>query len=186
MHDELVLWRRIDQPGHDAARLVWHHPFWQLGGTAVFAHEGVPCRIEYLVVCDERWRTSHGRVSGWLGGRHLRLDVTVDGAFRWRANGVECPALAECRDLDLSFSPATNLIALRRLGLGIGEESPARAAWLRLPDLVLEPLEQSYRRVGEREYEYEAPGYTGLLEVDATGMIVRYPGRWEREAGGAA
>ena len=76
--------------------------------------------------------------------------------------------------------------SIRRLGLGLGQEASSRAAWLRLPDLALEPLEQSYRRVGEHAYEYHAPGYTGLLEVDATGMIARYPGRWEREAGGTA
>ena len=30
------MWRRLDRPGHEAARLVHHAPFWQLGGTAVF------------------------------------------------------------------------------------------------------------------------------------------------------
>jgi hypothetical protein len=183
--DELVLWRRLDQPGHEAARVVWHHPFWQIGGTAVFAEAGAPCRLDYLLVCDERWRTSHARVTGWVGTRHLRIDVTVDGQFRWRVNDVECPAVFGCRDLDLSFSPATNMVAIRRLELAVGQDAPARAAWLRLPDLALEPLDQWYRRIAERTYQYEAFGgrFAATLETDDRGMIVRYPGLWEREAG---
>lgn len=31
-------------------------------------------------------------------------------------------------DLDLNFSPSTNLIPLRRLGLAVGAEAPVRAA----------------------------------------------------------
>src|SRR5258705_12371324 len=50
--EEMVLWRRLDRPGHEAARLIFHDPFWHLGGTAVFDHEGVPCRVEYLVACS--------------------------------------------------------------------------------------------------------------------------------------
>jgi hypothetical protein len=182
--DELVLWRRVDRPGHEAARVVWHHPFWQIGGTAVFVDADEPCRIDYLLVCDERWRTSHARITGWVGARHLRIDVTVDGNFRWRVNGVESPAVAGSRDLDLSFSPTTHVVAIRRLELAVGQDALVRAAWLRLPGLSLDPLEQAYLRVSERAYRYRAVGggFEATLEVDDRGMVVRCPGHWERES----
>ena len=47
-----------------------------------------------------------------------------------------------CIDLDLSFSPATNLLAIRRLALPVNEIAEVRSAWLTFPDLDLEPLDQ--------------------------------------------
>src|SRR5262249_19120428 len=62
-----VIWRRLDQPGHEAARLSFQGTEWRLTGTAVFASDGRPCRLDYLVACDADWRTRSGRVTGWLG-----------------------------------------------------------------------------------------------------------------------
>jgi hypothetical protein len=186
MSGELVLWRRLDQPGHEAARLVYHNPLWQLSGHAVFAHEGRPCWLEYLVVCDAAWRTSHARVIGWVGDRRVKYELWADAERRWRLNGAAHPEVNGCIDLDLAFSPSTNLIPIRRLGLALGEEAEVRAAWLRFPDFALEPLRQVYRRSGGATYRYEVSGGTFVteLEVNPAGWVLRYPGRWEVELAG--
>lgn len=75
--DHSILWRRLDRPGHESLRLVALDPGWHLTGTAVFAHQGQPCRLDYLVVCDAGWRTVRGRVAGWLGDRTVELEITV-------------------------------------------------------------------------------------------------------------
>jgi hypothetical protein len=184
MLEELVLWRRLDQPGHEAARIVFHKPFWQLTGNAVFAHEGQPCRLEYLVVCDEEWKTSHAQVVGWVGERRIRYELWADAERRWKMNGTAFPGVSGCVDLDLAFSPSTNTIPIRRLGLSPGSEAEVRAAWLGFPEFGLEPLVQIYRRTGESSYHYESDGgsFVTELEVNSAGLIVRYPGRWELEA----
>ena len=180
-----VLWRRLDYPGHEAARLVHHAPFWQLGGTAVFAEEGRICRLEYQVVCDAGWRTLHAKVTGWAGSQPIKVEVYTDTARRWSINGREAPDVAGCVDFDLSFSPSTNTIALRRLALNPGERAEVRSAWLRFPELTLEPLVQSYARTGDSAYHYESSGgeFVTDLEVDSAGFVVRYPPLWEGTPG---
>ena len=42
------------------------------------------------------------------------------------------PEYSDCVDVDLSFTPATNTLPIRRLGLDIGEEAEIHVAWLRL------------------------------------------------------
>jgi hypothetical protein len=182
--DEIVIWRRVDQPGHEAARLVYHDPFWQLSGTAVFADEGQPCRLEYLIACDARWRTLRARVYGWIGSQRVRLELAAGSDRRWYVNGSECPEVQGCLDLDLSFSPATNTLAIRRLGLELDQAADVRSAWLTFPGLGLEPLEQRYRRTGPATYRYEAFGgsFVADLEVNPAGLIMRYPDLWEAEA----
>jgi uncharacterized protein len=180
-----VLWRRLDQPGHEAARLVHHAPFWQLGGTAVFAQDRRTCRLEYQVVCDAGWRTLHAKVAGWIGTDQVKVDMYTDAARRWIINGQQSPAVAGCVDLDLAFSPSTNTIPIRRLSLNPGERAEVRAAWLSFPDLSLEPLVQTYVRTGESSYHYESSGgdFVTELEVGAAGLVLRYPPLWESEAG---
>ena len=180
-----ILWRRLDEPGHEAARLVHHAPFWQLGGTSVFAAEGRSCRLEYQVVCDAGWRTLHARVTGWFGAEPIKVEVYTNSARRWSINGRDEPAVAGCVDIDLSFSPSTNTIPIRRLALNQGERAEVRSAWLRFPTLTLEPLVQSYTRTGESLYHYEAPSeeFVTDIEVGSDGLVRRYPPLWERQAG---
>jgi hypothetical protein len=182
--NDIVIWRRVDQPGHEAARLVFHDPFWQLSGTAVFVEDQEVCRLEYLVVCDAGWRTLHARVSGWVGSQRVRLELSAGLDRRWRLNGTECTQVQGCLDLDLAFSPATNALAIRRLGLELGQSAEVRAAWLTFPGFTLEPLEQVYRRTGPATYHYEAFGGTFVteLQVNPAGLVTRYPDLWEAEA----
>lgn len=179
-----ILWRRLDLPGHEIGRLIPRDDRWELSGTAIFAHEGSPCRLDYLVVCDSGWRTNSARVRGVIGDREIDLNVSVDAEQRWRLNGAECPAAAGCIDIDLGFSPSTNLLPLRRLSLAVGAEAKVNAAWLPFPSLVFEVLPQVYRREGERAYRYESAGGTFMrvLEVNAVGFVTSYPGLWQAES----
>lgn len=184
--DEAILWRRLDRPGHEFARVCLLDSSLRLIGTAVFGHERQACRLDYLIVCDAEWRTVSCRVTGWLGDQSIETDISVDAAGRWRLNGMECPAVSGCSDVDLNFSPSTNLLPIRRLGLGIGAEAEVQAAWLRFPSFTLERLDQRYRRIGVDTYRYESAGgaFVTELQVNSAGFVTRYPNFWEAEVGG--
>lgn len=176
-----ILWQRLDTPGHDACRLDGHDAGWKLYGTAVFRHEGVPARLAYQVVCDRAWRTLQGLVEGWLGEQPVAFSIARKSAGVWTLNGLVVSSLKDCVDLDLGFTPATNLLPLRRLELAEGRAAEAPAAWLNLSAGTLTVLSQRYERLSKTTYWYEAPSvhYAALLEVAPTGFALRYPGLWE-------
>ncbi len=178
-----ILWRRLDTPGHDACRLEGSDAGWQLDGTAVFRHDGIPARLSYHVACDLAWRTQHGQVSGWLGLQSVEFSIARTTGGAWTLNGAVVSSLGNCVDLDLGFTPATNLLQLRRLALAEGQAADAPAAWLNVSAGTLEVLPQRYERRAGATYWYEAPSvdYAALLEVTPTGFIRRYPGLWEAE-----
>lgn len=184
MPHHLILWRGFYLPGHEACRLVSLNAHWQLTGVAVFAHQHQPCWLDYDIRCDADWNTQSGQVGGWLGDRRIDLELTVDPEQRWRLNGAMQPEVTGCRDLDLNFSPSTNLLPIRRLGLAIGQEATVTAAWLRFPTFELQPLVQVYRRLDETSYRYESTGggFVAELQVDANGFVTNYPGIWQAEA----
>ena len=184
MTNQTILWRRLDQPGHEAARLWSHESSWHLAGIAVFVHDRQPCLLNYHLICDPNWHTRSGQVTGWVGDTMVELELAVDPSQRWWLNGRQIPAVAGCLDLDLNFSPATNLLPIRRLALEIGQAAEVKAAWLHFPSFMLEPLDQVYRRTAEGTYRYESAGgdFIRELTVDATGFVTSYPDFWAQEA----
>jgi uncharacterized protein len=180
-NDHTILWRRLDIPGHEFCRCEERDAAWHLSGVAVFAHEKKPCQLAYAVACNAAWHTVSATVSGWVGDRPIAVEIAVDALHRWRLNGVDCPSVAGCMDIDLNFSPSTNLLPIRRLDLAVGQEARVQAAWLRFPDFSLELLEQRYRRIDASAYRYASAGgqFTTELAVDAAGFVTRYPGFFE-------
>ena len=183
MTEPTILWRRIDRPGHESARIVSADSHFQLIGTAVFAHDRQPCLLEYQIVCDAMWKTLSATVSGWVGEESIEVNIAVDSEHLWLLNDKGCPEVSGCVDLDLNFSPSTNLLPIRRLNLALGAESVVRAAWLRFPSFKLEPLEQLYRRVETHLYRYESAGGTFVadLQVNEAGFVTVYPNVWQIE-----
>jgi hypothetical protein len=89
-------------------------------------------------------------------------------------------------DVDISVTPATNTLPIRRLSLDIGDTAPVDAAWIRVPDMIIERLPQQYTRTSDFHYRYESGNgaFTAVLEVDDAGVVVRYGDLWERIAAG--
>ena len=178
-----ILWRRIDLPGHEACRVFQLDGEWWLSGTAVFSSDNRPCLLSYYVVCDSTWNTRKGGVSGWLGD-DVPVEISIEAHdHHWRLNGVEVPTAHGCTDLDLNFSPSTNLIPIRRLKLDVGQHAQINAAWLRFPTFELEPLSQIYTRLDQFTYRYSSAdgSFVRELTVNEDGFVTHYPGLWEVE-----
>lgn len=121
-------WRKLDHPGHDSCRLFKLADGHRLWGAAVFWDDDRPCDFQYEVVVDAAWRTRRARVAGYLGNRAIDLRISSSANARWKVGGKPQPGVAGCIDVDLGFTPATNLIALRRLSLKVGQRAQAPAA----------------------------------------------------------
>lgn len=180
MNERRILWRRVDLPGHEAAVLRSDTDGWKIEGTAVFLYEHQPVRLSYELVCDDGWKTLRAIVGGWIGRREVDVEIEVH-ASAWLRDGAHLRNLEGCNDLDLSFSPSTNLLPIRRLNLPVGKKESVRAAWLGFPRFELEPLEQDYERLGPTLVRYSSDGgkFVRDLEIDEAGFVVSYPGMWE-------
>lgn len=183
-----ILWRRLDCLGHDACRLIPGGDGWRLEGAAVYREGSAVACLRYQLQSDSQWRTIEGDVQGWIGPRPVDMQVRRTPGGAWLLNGALVAGLDDCCDLDLGFTPATNLFQLRRLEWRGGPSSPSLAvelevAWLDVAAGRLGRLAQRYQRRSSHAYGYEAPqfGYAAELQVDAHGFVVQYPGLWEAE-----
>lgn len=181
---EAILWRRLDLPGHDAATIEPIADGWGISGVAIVVESGRPCRVDYDVDCDMHWVTRHCSLRGYVGAMPVALDLFRSVSGNWTMNGVDAPSLQKCADIDLGFTPATNLLPIRRLQLDVGQRAAVRAAWIRFPEFTAEVLDQVYTRQAGDRYLYESDGgaFRRELRVDAFGCVVEYPGLWRAEA----
>ena len=154
-----ILWRRLDVPGHDACRLVAFGEGRRLEGTALFLHEGLPARLAYEVECDRAWRSRCGAVRGWIGARAVEISIERSSEGAWMLDGRPVAGLEDCADLDLGFTPATNLLAIARLDLVVGDAAQSPAAWLDVDAVTLVRLPQDYARRTAERYAYASPDH---------------------------
>ena len=180
---ETILWQSNVFSGYESCRLSSLDSNWQLSGAAVFISDLQPCRLDYQIMCDTAWSTRSARVHGWVGNNSIDIQIEVGSGAHWRLNGGDCPEAQGCTDLDLNFSPSTNLLPIRRLGLAVGESELIKAAWLRFPSFRLEPLTQQYTRLDENKYRYKSGDagneFRADLKVNPNGFVLDYQGLWQ-------
>lgn len=187
MADELkrvVVWRNLLLNGTDYCAL-WHTAEgWILHGTVVgILEDHRPVLATYEVHCDEKWHTHRVQVERTIRNDVKALSLSVESRGAWRSSGRELHELTGCEDVDLALTPATNTLPIRRLDLGIGKSESVVAAWVKLPELTVQPLSQRYTRLSKNTYRYESnTGFSAEIVVDDLGLVTAYPGGWERIA----
>ena len=155
-----------------------HH----LDGHTAAVEDGEAWAVGYRIMLDGAWRTRSARVSGRSASGASALAVEADGSGGWRVNGEEAPALDGCLDVDLESSACTNAFPVHRLGLQVGQDADAPAAYIRALDLGVERLEQRYLRMEDhgsgQRYDYTSPAFDfrALLVYDQSGLVLDYPG----------
>ena len=138
---------------------------------------------KYEIHCDENWLTRRVQVEHTIAKDTTTLSLRVESRGIWRRSSQELPEVHGCHDVDLAATPATNTLPIRRLDLQIGHSAPVTAAWIRFPELEIQPLSQRYTRLAKNTYRYESdPGFSTEIMVDDLGLVTTYRGGWERIA----
>ncbi len=167
-----VLWTSEDLVSAEHFRLETDRSGARLSGTTVIVFEGRPAHLDYEVMVDEAWRTSSAHIE-LVGHRSVGVDITVD-AGEWTINGNVDPALAGCVDIDLGWTPATNVLPIRQLGVDVGDAAEVIAAWLQFPELTIVANRQRYERLGDTTWRYRSGPFDFVLETTADGIVTRY------------
>ena len=151
-------------------------------GEVAATLEGKPLNASYVVETDAAWRTRRVRVAVEGEGT---LEILSDGTGHWRrADGAALPELDGCLDPDISMTPFTNTVAIRRLGSKIGEAAEIKVAYILVPELSLRAAPQRYTRLAERLWRFDGLDidFTADITLDDDGFVVEYPGLFRRKS----
>jgi hypothetical protein len=84
--------------------------------------------------------------------------------------------VAGALDVDLTVTPATNTLPVRRLGLEVGQAADLWMAWIQFPDLEVIPSEQRYERLTQDRWRFSTGDFQAELVVDRDGLVLDYGG----------
>lgn len=134
----------------------------------------------YAVRCDARWRVRRVRLRV-AGGAQLLL--RADGEGHWSGvDGDPLPGLDGCIDIDITGTPFTNTLPIRRLGEALRERQEIVVAYITLPQASVAPSRQAYTALGAGRYLFESlsDAFRAEIATDADGLVVDYPGLFKR------
>jgi uncharacterized protein len=145
-----------------------------------------PVSVSYQVECDASWRVTGLTIHAVSAADHRNLVLRADHNGHWRADGQPLPDLAGCIDIDISLTPLTNTLPIRRLAWEPGRPRELDVVYVNAPDLRLSRARQRYTLLGPGKqddttmYRYESRSFQADLTVDGDGFVIDYPGIWRR------
>jgi hypothetical protein len=138
--------------------------------------------LRYRIRCDKSWRVRSAEIA--LAGSNRKIEIAGDGNGNWSdASGKRIPKLGGAIDIDLSATPFTNTLPIRRLKLRAGQSAEIVTVYILAPALTLATDPQRYTCLEPlKRYRYESidSDFTREIEVDRRGLVVAYPGLFRR------
>jgi uncharacterized protein len=179
------MWSAWEEPGLGHLRLAVRESGVVADGLVLGVEQGRPFRIAYEVRCDADWRVRAARVG--VPGGPPKLELLSDGEGNWAGpDGRAVAYLEGCEYVDISETPFTNTLPVRRLGLAPGESAEITVAYFDGAELQPWPEPQRYtcleKSSGGALFRFLSldGGFTADLHVDADGLVLDYPGLFRR------
>ncbi|MBV8949361.1 MAG: putative glycolipid-binding domain-containing protein [Actinobacteria bacterium] len=170
-----IVWHCALLASSEHGSLLESEDGYRLHGVVVLPLGDVPCHIHYDVILDREWRPTEARATVATPPGVREIALQSEHSHRWQRAGVPASHLDGCTDVDLGWSPATNTVPIRRLGLEIGESATITAAWIRFPELDVLRDEQRYTRLAIDRWRYQSGDYDFELVTDpTTGLVLSY------------
>ena len=179
--DRHVYWQPWDEPGLEHLHLKQEAGAIVANGMILRVQESRPFRVHYQVRCDRQWRVREALITRLDDRRVISLRSNGEGVWT-DGNGAALLHLDGCVDIDISASPFTNTLPIRRLNLTSGAAEVIAVAFISVPDMQVTLEQQQYTCLEGAAYQFLSldGGFTARLPVDADGLVIDYPGLFKR------
>ena len=176
------IWQQWDNVGLEHLLLTENSEYVVIDSVVIGIEENNPFRLHYYIRCDSHYQIQQVNLD--LAGQES-ISLTTDGEGHWfDANKHPLPALDGCIDIDISATPFTNTLPIRRLDWQVGQSRSLDMVYIRIPELRIERTTQQYTCIEKHEhgslFEYSQPGFKAVLPIDAEGFVQNYPNLFRR------
>lgn len=143
--------------------------------------DNVPFGVHYMIELDTKWQTQHFLISD-LNNPDNVIELYSDGKGKWFDRDEAVGPLEGCVDIDITLTPFTNTIPLRRLNPAKGKRTSIEVVYIRLPEFTFEKIQQYYTNLGNNRYLFETGdgSFKAELQVDKNFMVMDYPDLFKR------
>ncbi|RZJ64398.1 MAG: hypothetical protein EOO50_15690 [Flavobacterium sp.] len=151
-------------------------------GFQVFSQIQIGARtFQYMIECEENWNTEN------FAFRFADADLASQKYTRhsdgtWTSDGKRIYELDGCIDIDISLTPLTNSLPIKRLQLKVGESVEINVVYIDPENNKIFPAAQRYTRLDDLKYRFETipNDFEAVILVDENGFVEEYPNLFER------
>jgi hypothetical protein len=184
-----IMWSAWVGPGLEHLQILQGQQAMIADGLILGVREQGPFRVRYEIHSTNDFRLRAVRVSV-LSDEPQSLSLLTDGLGTWMTESAESvPLLSGCLDVDISLTPYTNTLPIRRLALQPGSQATLPMAYIEAPQMQVQVTQQRYTclevtPLGVR-YRFESledgvSSFAADLLVDQEGLVLEYPGLFRR------
>jgi hypothetical protein len=177
-----IMWTPWSEPGLEHLRLLQQNETILADSIVVGVSNRMPFRLHYEITCDSNWNVKELSLT-LLSGNRKSVKIQADGQGHWSTHtGDPVPSLEGCIDVDISATPFTNTLPIRRLALKPGQSAELLLAYVLIPEMKLMTDRQRYTSLETYAdgalYRYESleSDFSAELSVDSDGLVIDYPG----------
>ena len=148
----------------------------EIVSTIVGYYENKIYKVEYNIETNVNWETKSATI-------RMKIDDAADTITlkkndgKWFLNGAPADGFNDIYDIDISLTPFTNTLPVRRLKLTGHEEQVITVIYFDILDRQIKPLKQIYTRLTAHNYKYENDdkSFTANIQTDEDGLVKDYP-----------
>ncbi|SFZ83622.1 hypothetical protein SAMN02983003_1753 [Devosia enhydra] len=179
MPDHLLRWRGLETVGLEHCHVREAENGVTVESLLIASAGPNPIAAAYTMVLMPDWTFRSIRIER---PGHALWRLAHDATGRWTINDTPAPHLEGCIDIDLSGSPLTNTLPIRRARLLANVPQRFEMAWIDVADLSVHRDGQIYTRLDAHRVRYQSADseFEAVLTLDDHGFVRDYPGLFTR------
>jgi len=178
-----LLWQGIAFPSLEYFSIQENEDYHVVASKIIGSYQQKIYSASYRLIINKQWEINEffidsevNAVKNTLTGR--KTDTN------WEINHSVDPNFKGFQYIDISLTPFTNTLPINNLQLKIGDSKEIDIIYIDLINSDIKPVQQRYTRTDLHEYLYEniVSDFTAHIQVDESGLVLTYPGLFEKIA----
>ena len=184
-----IIWKSVEHDGLEHIYLREQAKLIQVVSSFIGVIDQRGFQLDYVLELDRKYRMRRATLS-ISGGKSL---VLISDSDHWLKGDAPTHALPEfngCIDIDITATPFTNTLPIRRIDWQVGQSEDLKMLYITVPELTLSVSRQRYTCLEKSAegglFKFEliegagSTSFEALLPVDADGLVIDYPGLFKR------
>jgi len=133
-------------------------------------------KVSYKILTDTLWATYFVEINVVSGRNEKKILLEKEGTY-WLVNNAIDHRFDGCLDIDISLTPFTNTLPIRRLVFDGQLSNRIEVIYIDIIADVIMPVRQYYTKISDSVYLYENEKSTfkAELKTDPYGLVIEYP-----------
>jgi hypothetical protein len=156
----------------------------EINGVINGVFETMPYHVEYFIKTNQSWETIAFEIKSRMADKTFDLYFQSNGKGLWITGKEPAEAFNGCIDIDISLTPFTNTLPIKRLHLAKKERRRITVLYIDVLEQQTRRIDQLYTKLSDTVYKYEnvSNNFKSLITVDDAGLVVAYPNHFLRTA----